>query len=122
MYNNTDTENLNDGSLHDFSYDMVSTTDGSYGSFHFHVLSWFKDSKTLFINLFSSSITGTYWTDWTIVDIVGVKSNSTIIDPVEHVNSDSGIEDTPVGHIIPYMGNTKQGKCMEFYRILRNMK
>ena len=105
VYNNTDTENLNDGSLYDFSYDMVSTTDGSYGSFHFHVLSWFKDSKTLFINLFSSSITGTYWTDWTIVDIVGVKSNSTIIDPVEHVNSDSGIEDTPVGHIIPYMGN-----------------
>lgn len=106
VYNNTDTENLNDGSLYDFSYDMVSTTDGSYGSFHFHVLSWFKDSKTLFINLFSSSITGTYWTDWTIVDIVGVKSNSTIIDPVEYANSDSGIEDTPVGHIIPYMGKT----------------
>lgn len=106
VYNNTDTENLNDGSVYDFSYDMASTTDGSYGSFHFHVISWFKDSKTLFINLFSSSITGTYWTDWTIVDNVGVKSNSTIIDPVEHVNSDSGIEDTPVGHIIPYMGNT----------------
>ena len=27
------------------------------------------------------------------------------IDPLEYVNSESGIEDTPVGHIIPYMGN-----------------
>lgn len=33
-------------------------------------------------------------------------SRTYLIDPVEHVNSDSGIEDTPVGHIIPYMGNT----------------
>ena len=28
------------------------------------------------------------------------------IGPVEHANAESGIEDTPVGHIIPYMGNT----------------
>lgn len=27
------------------------------------------------------------------------------IDPLEYANSESGIEDTPVGHIIPYMGN-----------------
>ena len=27
------------------------------------------------------------------------------IDPLEYVNSESGIEDTPVGHIIHYMGN-----------------
>ena len=27
------------------------------------------------------------------------------IDPVEYVDSTKGIEDTPVGHIIPYMGN-----------------
>lgn len=29
----------------------------------------------------------------------------TVIDPVEYVNTTQGIEDTPVGHIIPYMGN-----------------
>ena len=28
------------------------------------------------------------------------------VDPVEYVNNDSGIEDTPVGHIIPYMGTS----------------
>ena len=27
------------------------------------------------------------------------------IDPLEYANSESGIEDTPVGHIIPYVGN-----------------
>lgn len=33
-------------------------------------------------------------------------SRTHIIDPAEHVNSEIGIEDTPVGHIIPYMGNS----------------
>ena len=30
----------------------------------------------------------------------------TTIDPVEHVNTENGIEDTPVGHIIAHMGLT----------------
>ncbi len=30
----------------------------------------------------------------------------TIIDPVEYVNTDKGIEDTPVGHILSFMGTT----------------
>lgn len=30
----------------------------------------------------------------------------TIIDPVEYVNSDKGIEDTPVGHILSFIGTT----------------
>lgn len=29
-----------------------------------------------------------------------------VIDPVEYVNDQQGIEDTPVGHILSYMGNT----------------
>ena len=29
-----------------------------------------------------------------------------INDPLEYVNTQDGLEDTPVGHIIPYMGNT----------------
>ena len=31
-------------------------------------------------------------------------SRSIVIDPVEHVNAESGIEDTPVGHILTHMG------------------
>lgn len=37
--------------------------------------------------------------------IVSEISRQIIIDPIEHVNSSKGIEDTPIGHIIPYMGN-----------------
>lgn len=29
-----------------------------------------------------------------------------MVDPAEHVNDQQGIEDTPVGHILAYMGNT----------------
>lgn len=42
----------------------------------------------------------------TLVKIVGRKYNQIVIDPVEYVNTTNGIEDTPVGHIISYMGNT----------------
>lgn len=42
----------------------------------------------------------------TLVKVVGRKYNQLVIDPVEHVNQESGIEDTPVGHIIAHMGNT----------------
>ena len=41
----------------------------------------------------------------TVTDINGTTSVDVSIDPVEHTNTESGIEDTPVGHIIPYMGN-----------------
>lgn len=42
----------------------------------------------------------------TLVKIVGRKYNQIVIDPVEHINTSQGIEDTPVGHIISHMGNT----------------
>ena len=38
--------------------------------------------------------------------IVTEIGKTVIIDPVEYVDSTKGIEDTPVGHIIPYIGNT----------------
>ncbi len=38
--------------------------------------------------------------------IVEEINRSIVIDPVEYVNTQSGIEDTPVGHIISYMGIT----------------
>ena len=36
--------------------------------------------------------------------IVEEINRSIVIDPVEHVNAESGIEDTPVGHILTHMG------------------
>lgn len=40
-----------------------------------------------------------------ILKIIGIKYNTTTIDPVEYINTTNGIEDTPVGHIITHMGN-----------------
>ena len=42
----------------------------------------------------------------TLVKVIGRKYNQIVIDPVEHINTSQGIEDTPVGHIISHMGNT----------------
>lgn len=42
----------------------------------------------------------------TLIKIIGRKYNQIVIDPVEHINTSQGIEDTPVGHIISHMGNT----------------
>lgn len=36
--------------------------------------------------------------------IVEEISRQIVVDPVEHINNESGIEDTPVGHIISHMG------------------
>jgi microcystin-dependent protein len=41
---------------------------------------------------------------WEITDIIGINDQSITIDPVEYVNTSSGIEDAPVGHIISHMG------------------
>ena len=40
---------------------------------------------------------------YTFVKIIKISTRE--IDPVEHINISQGIEDTPVGHIISYMGN-----------------
>lgn len=42
-----------------------------------------------------------YWFNLVVYEI----GQQTVIDPVEHINTTQGIEDTPVGHIISHMGN-----------------
>ena len=44
--------------------------------------------------------------DMTLIKVIGRKYNQIVIDPVDHINTSQGIEDTPVGHIISHMGNT----------------
>lgn len=53
-------------------------------------------------NVYSSDTISPGLTIWTVQEI----SRHIVVDPVDHVNSKSGIEDTPVGHIIPYMGTS----------------
>ena len=44
-------------------------------------------------------------TAFTFAKIINIGNNKTI-DPVEYINTEQGLEDTPVGHIISHMGNT----------------
>lgn len=55
------------------------------------------------VNL-NTNLGSTYYPDCSFFQITEI-GREVIIDPVEYVDSTKGIEDTPVGHIIPYMGN-----------------
>lgn len=55
------------------------------------------------VNL-NTNLESTYYPDCSFFQITEI-GREVIIDPVEYVDSTKGIEDTPVGHIIPYMGN-----------------
>lgn len=84
--------------------DSLLDTGYATGAQHIELICWFKDTKTLRVAKCCNSIEAL--TSVSITDIIGVKDRSVTIDPVEYVNTESGIEDTPVGHIIEYMGNT----------------
>lgn len=106
VFNNTNTINISDGSIIIIPFNIEANAAGSFGEMHFSINAWFMDSKTLYISKFKNPSDNGYWVNFEITDIIGVKDKTIIIDPVEYVNSSNGIEDTPVGHIISYMGNT----------------
>ena len=105
VYNNSTTKNLANGSMLSIWFNMDSVASSSYAIVHFIFMGWFKNSTTLYLSEFTNPATDSAMTAWTITDIVGIKDKTIIVDPVEYVNTNNGIEDTPVGHIIPFMGN-----------------
>ncbi len=106
VFNNSTIMDAANGSIIRIPFDVESTTASSFGALHFSMDAWFMDSKTFFVFKFQNPSNSEYWVDFKITDIIGVKDRSIVIDPLEYVNSSSGIEDTPVGHIISFMGNT----------------
>lgn len=62
-----------------------------------------KDSEfKLISNLFNGKISLGRPQSGVIIEEIG---HNVVIDPLEYVNDQQGIEDTPVGHILSYMGN-----------------
>lgn len=57
---------------------------------------YFKDNAIVVVECYRQYIT----------KIIGVLSLNKTIDPVEYVNTTQGLEDTPVGHILSFMGVT----------------
>ncbi len=104
VYNNTNTFNNLDGSALFISNDVHSQSSGSFGVVHFILRGWFKTNNQIYLDVASNPIVSTAFNKMTIMSIQGVKVVNTTIDPVEYVNTDKGIEDSPVGHILSQMG------------------
>lgn len=105
-YNDNDIINDQNGALLKVSADIATTSAGAYGHMNCNATMWFKDSKKLFIYITNNPSTSNSYTGITILSIKGINFDSVVIDPVTHVNTIHGIEDTPVGHIISQMGVT----------------
>lgn len=105
IYNDSETvEQM--GSLFTFSFKLESAESGAYGSGDIVVAAWFKDDTTLLVFTANTPFTAANWGGTYQIDLYGVNSETIVIDPLEYVNESSGIEDTPVGHIIAHMGTT----------------
>jgi microcystin-dependent protein len=104
VYNNSNTAIGNNGSILTITFDSNTTSVSGFGLYHISLQGWFKDTKTLHI-LQGVNSSGQGFDKMSLVSIVGKKTKSIIIDPVEYVNTTQGIEDTPVGHIMATMSN-----------------
>lgn len=68
--------------------------------FWFHL--WFKNENTL--HLFKVFTNFVSIVNFKVTSIKGIRFSGKTLDPLAHVNSQYGIEDTPVGHIMSFMG------------------
>lgn len=65
----------------------------------------YQASKDIEVTFISDGTNTHVISKWSCVNVHEI-NRQIIIDPVEHINTTQGIEDTPVGHIISHMGNT----------------
>lgn len=106
VYNDSNTINLQDNSVVYIICSQGSSAVGAFGAFHFVLTAWFKSPTQLYIRSVFNPLTSVDYNAFSISSIKGVQLDSVTIDPVEYVNTNSGIEDTPVGHILSLMGKT----------------
>lgn len=105
VYNPSNTEVINDGSIIALFYSVDSTLDTVGGSCQFAIKCWFKNKKTLFISVINDPFAGNSWKNVTITNVYGIRNEQIVIDPVNYVDSTKGIEDTPVGEVIRTLGD-----------------
>lgn len=105
VYNNSKTLNHTDGSILNFTFDVGVTTQGSFGTATISVVGWFMDETSMYLYEAYNPFDSVYWSGLYYAQIFGANATA-VINPVEYVNEDSGLEDTPVGHIIACMANS----------------
>lgn len=106
VFNNTETYKNDDGSLLFLSFDLSTVIAGAYGVGSITLTGWFKTPTKFFVYSIANPFTDTDYNQFSIFSIEGIKIDSVTIDPVEYVNSEKGIEDAPVGHILNMMSLT----------------
>lgn len=105
IYNDSKTADMVNGSFFSFSFEVETSVSNAYGSGSIVVTGWFRDDMTLYMYQATTPFTDTNWQGTYHVRLYGLDTGI-VIDPLEYVNEESGIEDTPVGHIIAHMGTT----------------
>lgn len=105
VFNNSTTVEKTDGSMLNFTLDVETNNAGSEGIFTIVITGWFMDETHIYFSEAITPIASVYWSGLYYVRLYGINS-PVVIDPVEYVNEDSGLEDTPVGHIIACMANS----------------
>lgn len=106
VYNNSDTRVGGDGSAFFLDNGVQTDIAGSFGQYNQMFTAWFKTPTKIFIELAVNPVKLTGFNEIAIVSIKGVNVENVTIDPVEYINTAQGIEDTPVGHILSFMGKT----------------
>lgn len=106
VFNNSEVLNFTNGSAMNVNKIQGTTTAGAWGSFSASFSFWFKDATHLYIFNASTPSTATDWANVVLSSVQGVNIENVTIDPVNYVNTAQGIEDTPVGSILPQMGKT----------------
>lgn len=104
IYNNTNNA-LNDGSTILLEVNLPTGNPNSFGSADIGFRIWFKTPTQLYIYEAVNPF-GDLYNRISISSIEGVKLNPIVIDPVEYINTTQGIEDSPVGNVISFMGIT----------------
>lgn len=104
-YHNSEV-NTNSGSSTFIIIGGIDTpTAGSSMVGHVTFKCWFKDSTTLFVYRGGMTNTlGVDWSKWRIKDVIGISKEIITIDPVNYIDTNQGIEDTPVGQVITKIG------------------
>lgn len=104
-YNNTNTEIEGNSSILNIIFHIDNTSAPAGGSVQIVVKGWFKDNKTLHLESCIVSVASNDWTKYAISSIQGIKKEIITIDPMNYIDTEQGIQDTPVGELITKIGS-----------------
>ena len=99
-----------DGTMLSSSFGVKNTSSNNYtwSDKDYDLIITTKEDMEIYACIYDITLTSSNITIKSIQSSISIQEigKQIIIDPVEHINTTNGIEDTPVGHIISHIGNT----------------